>query len=329
MVIWSITFTSDGRLVGVGGDIPQGAVWDVVKNRELPLRLRHNGNVWAIALRPDGGAVLTGGVDRACRLWELPGGRPRWKTSFPEKVVCLAFSGDGKLFASGCYDGTARVWTTATGEPAGPPLRHAGSVEWVAFPPDGKALFTAGKDGRLKKWDPYQGTLQWEVTVPGPIMDGGLSADGRTGVTVARGQPLHLWDAVTGSPKESPVAHLCGAVQAAGLAPDGQWLAAAGTDHILRVWDVATGKTIGPPLPHSDAIHKVRFSPDGRQLATTCNDGFLRLWKINAPLKGSPERICLEVELATERTLGPYGEVLDLDAKALEQRRRRLELLGK
>src|SRR5262249_22527499 len=136
--------------------------------------------------------------------------------------------------------------------------------------------------------------------------------------------------AVTGSPKESPVVHLCGDVQAAGLSPNGQWLAAAGTDHILRVWDVATGKTIGPPLPHSDSIHKIRFSPDGRQLATTCNDGFLRLWKIAAPLQDSPERIRLAVELAGERTLGSFGEVLELvDAKALEQRRRRLELLDK
>jgi WD40 repeat protein len=160
-------------------------------------------------------------------------------------------------------------------------------------------------------------------------MDGGLSADGRTAVTVVRGRPLHLWDAVTGSPKESPVAHLCGAVQAAGLAPNGQWLAAAGTDHILRVWDVATGKTIGPPLPHADSIFHSQFSPDGRRLATTCQDGFLRVWKIAAPLQGSPERIRLAVELAAERTLGAFGEVLELDAKALEQRRRRLELLGK
>jgi WD40 repeat protein len=305
----------------------------VGKSRQLPLRLRHDKSVSAIALRPDGGAVLTGGHDRACQLWELPGGRLLWKKSFPGKVICLAFRGDGKLFASGCHDGTARVWTTATREPAGPPLRHAGSVEWVAFPPDGKALVTASRDGRLKKWDPYQGTLQWEVTVPGPIMDGmvdgGLSADGRTAVTVVRGRPLYLWDAVTGSPKESPVAHLCGAVQAAGLAPKGQWLAAAGTDHILRVWDLATGKTIGPALPHADSVFHIQFSPDGRQLATTCHDGFLRVWKIAAPLQGSPERIRLTVELAAERTLGPFGEVLELDAKALEQRRRRLELLGK
>jgi hypothetical protein len=46
-------------------------------------------------------------------------------------------------------------------------------------------------------------------------------------------------------------------------------------------------------------------------------------------LQGSPERIRLAVELAAERTLGPFGEVLELDAKALEQRRRRLERLGK
>jgi hypothetical protein len=79
----------------------------------------------------------------------------------------------------------------------------------------------------------------------------------------------------------------------------------------------------------TDELTPIFASPDGRQLATTCRDGFLRLWKIAAPLEGSPERIRLTVELVAERTLGPFGEVLELDAKALEQRRRRLELLGK
>jgi hypothetical protein len=50
---------------------------------------------------------------------------------------------------------------------------------------------------------------------------------------------------------------------------------------------------------------------------------------MDPPLEGSPEQIRLGVEWLSERTLGPHGEVLELDAKALEQRRRRLELLGK
>src|SRR5262249_14063260 len=89
VVIWSITFTSDGRLVGVGGQISQGAVWDVVNNRELPLRLRHDDSVWAIALRPDGGAVPTGGArtDPGRPLPEPPRAPLRRTLSPPRKTL--------------------------------------------------------------------------------------------------------------------------------------------------------------------------------------------------------------------------------------------------
>ena len=43
----------------------------------------------------------------------------------------------------GSQDKTVRLWDTATGQPIGPILRHAGPVRSVAFLDDGKTLFTA------------------------------------------------------------------------------------------------------------------------------------------------------------------------------------------
>ena len=63
----------------------------------------------------------------------------------------MAFSPDGKLLATACQDGTARLWETATYLPAESHLNHGDSVPAVAFSPDGKVVATApigaGVDG--------------------------------------------------------------------------------------------------------------------------------------------------------------------------------------
>jgi WD40 repeat protein len=146
---------------------------------------------------------------------------------------------------------------------------------------------------------------------------------------VVRERPVRLWDARTGEPKHSLVSARAGILHTAALSPNGRWLAAASTKHTVRVWDVATGKPISRPLQHPDVIYRVQFSPDGRRLATTCRDGFLRLWRMDLPLEGSPEEFRLAVECGSERALGPHGELLELDEKALQGRRRRLKELGK
>ena len=67
----------------------------------------------------------------------------------------VAFSPDGRHFATASFDGTARVWETATGRPAGPPLQHTNYVATVAFSPDGATLAAGdyGPAGLIKFWD--------------------------------------------------------------------------------------------------------------------------------------------------------------------------------
>src|SRR5207248_4201458 len=52
----------------------------------------------------------------------------------------VAFSPDGRFFATASFDATARVWQPATGRPPAPPLPHNNYVATVAFTPDGTTL---------------------------------------------------------------------------------------------------------------------------------------------------------------------------------------------
>jgi WD40 repeat protein len=56
-------------------------------------------------------------------------------------------------------EGLARLWETATGKPFGPPLRHRGAVDAVAFSPDGSILLTGSGDGAGRLWDVKTGKL--------------------------------------------------------------------------------------------------------------------------------------------------------------------------
>src|SRR5262249_10865729 len=66
-----------------------------------------------------------------------------------------AIAPDGRPSARGSCDHTARVWETAPGRPAGPPLAHANYVATVAFSPDGNTLAAGdfGPAGLIKLWD--------------------------------------------------------------------------------------------------------------------------------------------------------------------------------
>jgi WD40 repeat protein len=59
---------------------------------------------------------------------------------------------DGRVL-TGCEDHKARLWDVATGKLLGPPLAHQGSVQAVAFSPDGRTLLTGSHDQTARLWD--------------------------------------------------------------------------------------------------------------------------------------------------------------------------------
>lgn len=64
----------------------------------------------------------------------------------------MSVSPDGKLLASGGWDGVVKLWNTATLEGQGTIVSEPRMIWAVAFSPDGKTLATAGNTGSIKLW---------------------------------------------------------------------------------------------------------------------------------------------------------------------------------
>ncbi|MEU2711474.1 caspase family protein [Streptomyces sp. NPDC007205] len=256
----AVAFAPHGDLLATGSADNTVILWQGKSdNGSVPLTARIGGigAVQSMALRSDGHAAATGGVDGKVTLWDLadpkhPRGVTRKSVHHTGSVFGMAFSPDGHILASGSLDHTVILWDAAD-------VHHLrkitqftannGGVDGLAFSPVGHTLATVGGDAAITLWDTS------DPSRPRPI-----------------GQPIR--------------GHRAG-VDAVAFSPDGHTLATGSWDGTARLWnidDLARPHPLGKPLAgHTNWVSSVAFSPDGHTLATGSLDSSIILWDITDP----------------------------------------------
>jgi dipeptidyl aminopeptidase/acylaminoacyl peptidase len=169
--------------------------------------------------------------------------------------------------------------------------QHTAEVAALLFSPDGKALYSAARNGGVALLDPANAQVRRRADIGAVVHALALSADGKSLAVACGDGRVRLLDAATLEGARALEAH-SGTVAAAVFSPDGKLLATGGHDGAVKLWDAATLKELAA-AKGGERVTSLAFSPDGQTLAgggarraqiagnfLVTDSDFIRLWGV-------------------------------------------------
>ena len=287
----ALAFSPDGKwLVVEGGREDEFRRWNLRESEwGTPLK-RQLRAVRCLAFSPRGRWLAAGGQGAELALWNLVTGENFLVDQAEPGVEMIRFSPDESVMAVASWDGSIRLWDTASRHELARLSGHSATVSSVTFSADGTVFASGSWDGTVKLWNVRScKPLDSLKGHSGAVWHVDFSADGRILASAGADGYVRLWDfPVPTEPTIDEYGHLVS------FRAPGNALMLSGSK--LQMFDVKTGKQV---VDASNSIASFScWSSDGTKVAYGLEDGSVRIGTLepvggNSRLDGNvllPER---------------------------------------
>ena len=309
--IRGLAFTANNLTLAAAGDNGAIAAWNVTYNPGQPIppefgkplqSFTHAASATSLAFAADNFTVYSGSLDKTAKAWKLASEIPTKNFAHPNYVDAVAFNQAGTQLATGCHDGTVRIWDIAKGQQLRQINAHVqpqpAPVYCVAWTADAKQIISGSLDKTLKLWDATSGNLvrefkaykekDFEKGHRDGVFCVAFSPDGKQIASGSSDRTLKLWDVAKGTVErefinptlkapvagDSPPAHP-GWIYGLRFTTDGKRIVSAGNaprNHgYLAVWNVADGKMLSGEELALGSFNNLALSPDGKLVGLACS----------------------------------------------------------
>ena len=289
-------FSADNKNLLLGSELGSIAVFDATTGQPLEVFDAHKGNVLAASFLNDG-SIFSIGADQSAKTWDL---LPPWKlvavlgpkpdapldvqdSVFVGRVLCLAFSPDGKVLASGggepSRSGEIILWDVA-GRKLIKPLNevHSDTVFGLQFSRNGKQLLSGAADKFVKIIDVQTG----KVVKPfeghtGHVLDVAWRHDGKRIASAGADNAVKVWNVETGE-QERTIQGFGKQVTALQYMGRGDNLVSSCGDKTVRFHTGSNGGNFRNFAGANDYLYSAAASADEKVVVAGGQDGVIRVW---------------------------------------------------
>ncbi len=254
----------------LAGALIQDSVFTETFDAINGVAISSDGEYWAASSRRGEVRIWGAGGRTLHRIWQ----------AHTERVWSITFSPDGRLLASGSWDGTIKLWEVDSGALIWS-SRHANNINSVAFAPDGSMLASGGAHETVL-WDAQDGTQVQTLLHPDLVITVDWSPQGNLLATGDVEGYIRLWQ-VKKNESATCIQTFVGhtkLISELAFAPDGSLLASGSYDSTVKLWEVADGRLHRTLTGHTERVHRVAWSPDGRLLASGGYEKTIWLWDV-------------------------------------------------
>jgi energy-coupling factor transporter ATP-binding protein EcfA2 len=236
----AIAVAPGGNLLAAGTSNGEIRLWNP-RDAAAPARELGDGKSVITALAASRDLLAAGALDGSVRLWKLAdaGSAPvTVRAPAAERVMAVAFNGDGTMLAAGLTRGGALVWNAATPSAAPRAACVSLDVRSLSFSPDGKALACGSSRGQIVQESLGGTTPTVSLAAAHRSSVNSISYDkrGRFLASASSDGTVRLWEA--GKRDTQPIVLPGHESWVWGLAfqPSGDRLISGGEDRTVRIW---------------------------------------------------------------------------------------------
>ena len=331
----------DSTLVCVGhdGDITHWDMFTRKKNAEHITDQDFDGNVLALSkdghiyARGSGVGLFDGGPKGQISLWNTSTGRREAKmrghrplSPWSKKRVgirSLAFSPDGKTFASGSEDTTVRIWNTKRGSKRATLEGHTGWVTALAFSHDGNIIASGDTDGTVRVWNVRKKRALVELKAHiNQVLAVAFTPDGNTLATGSADGTIQLWNPKNGEKIKTFATDFTETMTDMVFSQDNTILSTALFNNTVHRYDLKSGEKVSEFTDSIQRItHASALSPDGTHIACHPVNGIIAFnarenWRTDKSYQGH-EKIQVW-NLNTKKELPPLTQAFGKMAFSLD-----------
>jgi WD40 repeat protein len=150
------------------------------------------------------------------------------------------------------------------------------SIDGLAISEDGGWIAVGDHSGGYTVWDTSTGARQMHLQTPFYPFALAFSPDGKRLAIAAVGQPVQIYDSVSGE-KLLQLQHPTGGSAGIAFSRDGGRIATADADTVVRIYDARNGEMLARNADFLLVPLTVAFTADGKQLLTGGGDKIIAL----------------------------------------------------